>query len=882
MSESVSATFTRLIIAWVSAVARRAAMVLAATILVTATLFYYTATNLTVNTDTTEMISNELPFRRVYKDYKRLFPQYVDNLLVVVEADVPEVAESTAATLAKRMESNTELFNYVFAPASEPHFATNGFLYLEAEELSEVIDRLAGVEPLLANLSEDPSSRGLFEVLGLAIDDLIDGEAVPDGLFDAFDRIAETVEAQLAGQTRFLSWQSLMAGERQTMVATRYFITAQPRMDFSSLQPARAALRDIRRLADQLENETEGAVSIRITGPAAIKTEELTSVTKGAATAGMISLILVAFLLISGLRSLKLVASALITLIVGLIWTASFATMAIGFLNLISVAFAVLFIGLGIDFGIHFCLRYKEEIDRGLDNPAALGETAGGVGIALALCAPTTALAFYAFIPTDYAGLAQLGLISGTGMFIALFTSLTVLPALLSLMPLRRARDKGPIRNLSAAPFIRRHGKPISAIALGLGLVLLLLVPSARFAADPMKLRDPGTESVQALLALFEDPDTTPYTLQVLVPPGGDVAGLAARLEALAEVDRAITLGDLVPADQEQKLGMIDDAAMFLGPVFGDRAPVAPPAAAERRQASSEFEARLDQLVDAGPAPEALASAKALRDTMARFNSAHGGDDDAHAALEHALVRFLPYQLDKLGTLLEADFVEAGNLPVKLGDSYLAADGTRRIEVFPAADARDQANLKRFVRAVQDIAPDVTGNPVQIVESGDIVIGAMRQALLWAGFLIAGLLLLVLRRVRDVILVLVPLALAGVYTVAATVVLGMAFNFANVIVLPLLIGMGVDGGIHLVMRAREDVARETLLTTSTRRAVLLSALTTIGSFGSLATSTHLGTASMGELLMIAITITMFCMLVVLPALMTWFEPGRPEAGADGA
>ncbi|MFQ5533883.1 MAG: MMPL family transporter, partial [Sphingomonadales bacterium] len=562
----------------------------------------------------------------------------------------------------------------------------------------------------------------------------------------------------------------------------------------------------------------------------------------------------------------------------GVIWTASFATVAIGYLNMISVAFAVLFIGLGIDFGIHFCLRYREEIDRGCENEKALRNSAAGAGLALALCAPTTAVAFYAFIPTAYAGLGQLGLISGTGMFIALAASLTVLPALLTVIPVKPKLRTGDVPAPGrAAAWVRRHGRPISGSALVLGLLALPLIGAARFDIDPMRLRDPGTESVQTVMRLFGDPDSSPYTLQILASGDGAAADLARRLEVLPEVDRAVTLASLIPDDQDEKLEMIDEASLFLMPVFETGEPDAPPGVPERRAALADFGAKLMALEEARASPALLVGGRRLLEGLTRFSSKFSDDENAHAALERALFRFLPHQVDKLGKMLEADYISRSNLPEKLRTRYAEPGGQVRIEVFPSDDVSDQDALRQFVRAVQAVVPDVTGPTVQIVEAGDAVVGSMRQATLWAAILITLFLFVVLRRTRDVLLVLAPLALAGLYTVAATVLLGLSFNFANVIVLPLLIGLGVDGGIHLVMRARERSSDAALLETSTPRAVLLSSLTTIGSFGSLAISSHRGTASMGELLMVAIAITLVCMLIILPAMMVWFEsPEDPD------
>jgi predicted RND superfamily exporter protein len=220
---------------------------------------------------------------------------------------------------------------------------------------------------------------------------------------------------------------------------------------------------------------------------------------------------------------------------------------------------------------------------------------------------------------------------------------------------------------------------------------------------------------------------------------------------------------------------------------------------------------------------------------------------------------------------LEARPIRLSDVPDDIRGRYVANDGRLRVRISPRNNVQKEGEMDRFVSAVTAVAPTATDTPVIVLAAADAIIDAIKQAALTALVLISILLLALLRSLRDSLLVFFPLALAGLLTVATAVLLDLPFNFANVIVLPLLMGLGVASGIHLVMRAREEETGVALLGTSTPRAVVFSALTTIGSFGSLAISTHRGTASMGELLTIAIGYTLVCTLVALPALMAWLE-----------
>lgn len=863
------AAYGRLLVRWVDGARQFAVAVVFAVLLATGALGYYTTVNLGINTDTTSLLAEDLPFRVAYKRFKEAFPQFSNVLVIVIDGESPDVAEDAAVALAAELAKREGAFRTVFYPAGEAFFIENGLLYLDLADLEDLSLRLADAQPLLGTLTGDMSLRGLFEVLDLAMEEVNAGDADPARLGIVLDGMARAAEAQIGGRSGLLSWRELMTGRPSKPDERRQFVLVQPAFDYAALQPAGVAIDMVREAVRALGLDGDHGVQVRLTGSAAISHEELESVRDGAGLAGIISLILVSALIVLGLRSLRLVAATLITLVMGLVWTAAFATFAIGSLNLMSVAFAVLFIGLSVDFGIHFALRYREEVSRGLGHDEALRAAGAGVGGALSLCALAAAAGFYAFVPTDYVGLSELGIIAGSGMFIALFANLTLLPAFLTLMPLRGVLGSPGLGFAPAAEIIvRRHHRKVVLGALALGLAALVAAQDARFDFDPMHLQDPTTQSVATALELMRENDDPPYTIDVIRPSLEEAEALAGRLEVLDLVDDAVTLYDLIPGEQDEKLMVIEGMAMFLYPILMLPGDAEPPDDAARRGALTAFQDSLATFAASGDG-----SARRLDAALARLTAA-----DALSELERRLLTTLPKRLERLAGALTAGPVGLSDLPEALVRRYVAADGRARVEVYPAEDITDNDALKRFVAAVREVAPDATGSPVLLLESGRAVVGAMFQASATALALIAALLLIILRSVRYTLLVFTPLILAGLLTVATSAVLGPPFNFANVIVLPLLLGLGVASAIHLVMRAREGETDTPLLGTSTPRAVMFSALTTIGSFGSLMVSGHRGTASMGELLTIAICFTLVSALVVLPALMAWMAPGRRDHG----
>jgi hopanoid biosynthesis associated RND transporter like protein HpnN len=851
----------------VALAARRPLVVLVLAVAVTLSAAYATATRISIRTDTKDMLSEDLAFRRNDAAVRAAFPQLTDVLSIVVEAGTPDAAGEAAVSLARDLAGRPEAFRTVFYPVDEPFFRRNGLLYLDLPALQNLADRLARAQPLLASLSQDMSLRGLAEVMDQALTtDLAPAEQrfLTPILEHMAEAAADVAAARAEGRTaRPIAWAQILDGSVPAPEDLRRFIVVQPVLDYGSMEPAAPAIEVVRARVAALGLDAREGVRVRLTGSPVMLQDELHSVQSGLGLAGLMSFALVSLILALGMRRARLIFPVLATLVMGLIWTAGFAALSVGELNLISVAFAVLFIGLSVDFGIHFALRYQEAAWDSGGSPAAasLRAAALAVGGPLALAALAAAIGFFAFFPTSYRGLSELGLISGAGMFIALVANLTVLPALLSLWPLAPGRQAEPRASAGLGARLQNGILIRPRAVLGLVAVLALgaaaTLPQVRFDDDPFNLRDPDSESMATLIDLMGDSRVQPYSADLLAPDLAQAEALAAELEQLPEVAAAVTLADYVPAEQDAKLGVIEDMSFFLGPVFQEPAVGAPLNFAARQAALASLRASL-----AGAPGELAAPAGRLAATLDSVPP----DAEGLAALEAAWLGGLRARLDDLALALEAGPVAIEDLPDALRARMLAPDGRARVEIQPAEDLRDAEARRRFVDAIEAVAPNVSGAPVTITEAGRAVVRAFLEAAVLALAAIGVLLLLVLRSWRDSALVLAPLLLAALLTLAATVVLGVPFNFANVIALPLLFGLGVAGGIHVVSRARAEGA-ERLSGTSTPRAVLLSALTTIASFGALALSAHRGTASMGILLTVAIGLSLLTTLVVLPALL---------------
>jgi hopanoid biosynthesis associated RND transporter like protein HpnN len=839
---------------------RRAALTVLALLSLALAGGFYAATHLGIDTDIQHMLPSDQPWRQNEAALDRAFPQNNNLLVIVVDGQSGEIADRAARQLADRLRAEPRLFGYVRQPDGGPFFEQNGFMFLPLDELAAVSEQLISAQPLLGSLARDPTLRGLFDALALFVTGVGSDQAAIERLNPTLAAIADAVDAALLGHVEPFSWQELMTGRTPEPRERRRFVLSVPALDFASLERGGRARAEIARVAGELALDPAHGVRLRLTGPVALDDDQFATLREGAVRSTVLSIVLVCAILFAALRSLKLVGAILAALVAGLLLTAAFAAAAIGSLNLISVAFGVLFIGLAVDFGIQFSVRYRDQRHRLGGFAEALSATARTIGPALVLAAGATAFGFLSFVPTPYTGIRELGWIAGVGMLIAILLNFVLLPALLTV--LRPRGEPEPIGFRRAAPvdrFLLRRRRWVIAAAAGLAAVGVALLPQLRFDFDPLNLKDPASESVATARELMRDPTTNPYTAEILAPSLGDAERIAARVAELPEVAQAVTAASFIPDDQEQKLAIVGDLALLLGPtLIPGSSTLPPPSEAQVLAAIAACRDALRQLAADGGDRPAAHLARALDQAAAR-------GDAVVPALREVLMTGLARQIAMLGDLLRAKPLNLESLPGELRDGWIAADGSARVEVFPRGDTQDPAVLTRFVAAVRTVAPGAVGTPVTMQEAGRLISSAFVEAGLIAVVAITGLLAAVLRRLRDVALVIAPLLLAALLTLAVTVLIGMKLNYANIIALPLLFGIGVAFDIYFVMNWRAGETRH--LQSSTARAVVFSALTTMSAFGSLALSRDPGTAQMGELLAISLAATLFCTLFILPALL---------------
>jgi len=813
-----------------------------------------------INTDIEGLISENLPWHQRQIELSEAFPQ--KGIAVVVTAPTAENAELATNQLAQSLAKKPELFPTVGQPDSGDFFERNGLLFEPPADVKKAADGLATAEPLLSTLAGDPSLRGAMSALSLGAEGVEAHKIRLDQLAWPLSLADRTLSDVLSGKPATFSWQELLQGNPLPANQLRHFIEVQPVLDFSQLQPGLRAEQGIQRAAADLDLQNKLGATIGLTGQVPMNDDQFSVIRASAVRDTLTAVLGVLVILWLALHSWKIIVAVFFSLMVGLAATAAIGLAMVGSFNLISIAFFVLFVGLGVDFGIQFGVRYRTERHEHPDLREALRWAARKAGNPLALAAAATAVGFFAFLPTSYRGLSELGLIAGCGMLVAFLCSITLVPAVLALLnPPGEPEAVGFHRLAPLDDFLQRHRIAVIACTILVVLAGTPLLWHLRFDFNPVDLQSPDSPSVVTYRQLQNDPETSGNDAELLTPSLERADATAKHLAALPEVSRTLTLNSFIPADQDQKIAALKGASQRLGAALNPQ-DVQP--APNDQDSITAIQTTADDLTKAagnatGPAAD---SARHVADLLKRLAAADAG---TRARAQAAIVPPLVFDLDRLRKSLAPEAVTIKTLPPNLVRDWLLPDGRARVQALPKGDPNNTEVLRTFATALLRAEPTAAGGAISYYEAAKTVTSAFIEAGVLALAAIAILLLVALRRLTDVLLTLIPLLLAGALTLEISVLDGLALNFANIIALPLLLGVGVAFKIYYIMAWR--AGKTGLLQSTLTRAVVFSAMTTAVAFGSMWASKYPGMSSMGKLMALALMCTMATAVLFQPVLM---------------
>ncbi|HUO12277.1 MAG TPA: MMPL family transporter, partial [Caulobacteraceae bacterium] len=403
----------------------------------------YVVGHFSMNTNTDALLSPDLPYRKSEAAFAKLFPQSDTQVVVVIDAKTPELAEEAAAGLAAKLASDPTMFPSVQRPDGGPYIAQEGLLFAPYDTVKKVHDSLISAGPFLGPMAADPSLRGVMNSLATVLQGVKAGQTSLSQLSTPMSRLADALATLEAGKPAQFSWLGMITGAPDPS-QLRKLILVNPTLDYAALEPGAQASEDIREDAKSLGFDEAHGVRVRLTGPVPLQDEEFGTLAERALPIALAAFAAIVLMLWLAVRSPKVIAAILLTTLVGLASAAALGLVIFGSFNVISIAFIPLFVGLGIDFGIQLSVRYRAEHRVGRSLRQALTDAGQAMGQPLALAASAIAAGFLAFAPTAYHGVSQLGVIAGGGMLIALALNLTLLPALIEILKPKPAPVRSP------------------------------------------------------------------------------------------------------------------------------------------------------------------------------------------------------------------------------------------------------------------------------------------------------------------------------------------------------------------------------------------------------------------------------------------------------
>ena len=902
----------------------------------------YTAQSIKFKTDRADLIDPSATFQKRWQKYTESFGDATD-MVVVVESKKPETIKQVLDNLGDQLKSDPKLFTNVLYKVEPGKLREKGLQYLAPDQLTGGLERLDEYRPVLNGRWDLVRIDGLVPRMDSQLKRLERlGQLENSVLLAHTDRLAASLAATIKDRNDFTNpWPDILPvdprmrdQENQTVYlliddGTMGFVMASPVNTARSFEGATASIDRLRTLIKQAEHQFPSA-RISLTGIPVLENDEMRRSQTDSMMASIISYLGVALILFVGFRGFLHPVLGLLMLIVGMAWSFGYTTAVVGHLNILSVSFVAILIGLGIDFSIHILARYLELRHQGLGLQAALVETSGSVGGGIVTGAVTTSLAFFCATFTEFLGVAELGIIAGGGIMLCALAAFTFLPAIVTLADRNKEPHKLPTPFQARGLRYATLNHPGLVLILSLGLIGYIGYRSFDWSGPVPKplviydhnllhLQAEGLESVEAQKHIFESSDHSLLYAISVADTAEQAREMKRRLEALPTVHHVQELASRLPEHPATKTKLL---------VQG-------------------FNAQLSRVPAEPPAPSPLNPADVGRVLNELCESMKGRTDPASRRIERNLDEFLNTldtmplqeqmmflgefqyrmaysllaQFQAIAAASDPEPVDPSDLPAELKNRFVSPQGQWLLQVYPKDQVWDMEPLEKFVTDIRSVDPEVTGVPLQNFEAAQqikssyeicavyalavIMITLLldfsrKDRLLWnftppmvltvatgfalhsrhipwspglllltyAGFAFATAILIDRRAVRDSLLAILPPAIGMGITFGLLVILDIPLNAANLIILPLILGIGVDNGVHIIHDSRSQADRVYCTTPSTINAIMLTSTTTMVGFGSMMVAAHRGLHSLGAVLTIGVGACLFVSLVTLPAMLT--------------
>jgi hopanoid biosynthesis associated RND transporter like protein HpnN len=879
---------------------------------------WYTVIALEFETSRTALASSHTRYIQLKEDIEKDFGK-IDYIVVVVEPPHFERGKQFVQALAPRLRADAQHFEDVIEKVDVTSLEGKKLLLLSPEELRSLRQRLEDAQDFIVDLSDNPGQVQLLtsinqEISKALVTHLTGGflglststETTSDGeeqsldvsfLAALFTEMEQAIAAPDSYQFRS-PWERFFLKDGEVFSKEGYltsdndrflFVLVDDRVTKSGFVKHAAPLRALRAHIQALHRDFPD-VQVGVTGGTALNNDEMLAAQHDTILATVIALVGVAVLFIVAFRQVWRPLLVVAMLIMAVCWALGFTTLTVGHLNILSVAFAPILIGLGIDFGIHLLARYGEERARDQDFVIALQAAYRHTGPSVAAAALTTALAFYAVILADFRGLVELGFIAGSGMLLCLLASFTVLPALLVLSERHQQVPPGVWKALPRDPLqgLKRFPRTLLSTITLLTLAGVLLLPTPQFDYNLLNLQAQGTESVIWEYRLLEESDRSSWYAINVANSLDELYRKKARFAALPVVDHVASLASVMPADQAIRLPLVKELAPYVKDISGTWDQPEPIDLDELDLLLQKIRFKLQgKATDWDPKKRpSEAELTAAREALLALQERLGTTppETARNALELFQRALMADFADKLALLqrnVDPTPITLTDVPAHLRQRFVSKSGRYLLQVFARENIWEHEPMQDFVTQLQGVDTDIIGPPVVALYSIEQMLRGYTRGGIYALLVIIGIMLLLFRRLKPTLLALLPMLLGGLWTIIGMAVLDLPLNMANMIILPLFLGIAVDDGIHLVHRMLESPEDATSpLARSTGKAIVLTSLTTMVGFGSLLVARHTGVFSLGMLATLAVGCALIATLVMIPLVLHLLPPAPSPSSEE--
>ncbi|MBX3747870.1 MAG: MMPL family transporter [Verrucomicrobiae bacterium] len=858
---------------------------------------FYTVHNLEFSTSRSDLVSEELRYHRIYLEFKREFA-VEDDIVALVESETPEKNRQFIERLGARVEAEPGLFTDVFFRGDLPMLGPKALLFLDEPQLIELRQTLGDYRPFLQRLSGATNLHSLFQVINRQFRS---AQRTPDGdnesllgALPALERIVTQARESLSrpGTPPSPGVTALFGGGPEA--ERRSYLTFDDgRIYLLSLRPAHedltgAAIRRLRELVHETRLEVPG-VNADITGGSVLEQDEMRQAQADTIRATLVALVLIGLVFIYGYHETGRPLKAMLCLLVGLCYSMGYTTLTVGRLNILTITFAPMLVGMAIDFGVHLITRYEEELRHGVLRQLALRKAMINTGQGIFSGALTTAGAFFAMALTDFAGVREMGIITGGGLLVCLIPMMTMLPVLL-LKGRQNVIDRGrgdaepSLRERLELGWIRRP-RLVTFIGLGVSLLCLTQLPRVRFDYDLRNLQSRGLPAVVFEKKLMNSTPRSVLFAAVVASNAPHAVHIESALTNLLTVAEIDSIAPLIARDQDAKLALIAALREDLAPLRFPIPSGLPPNLTELGQTLTFLQAYLGQAAQAleeePDQTHLLHQLRSLRAELGHLRTAisHGDRQRTAAKLAAFETAFFDDLRSTFETLRNQDAsapLRIEDLPAPIRHRFVGQSGKFMLQVYPTLDIWVRSNQAAFIGELRESFPEVTGTPVQLFEYTNLLKQSYQEAALFALAAMAVLVFLQFRSLSAVLLAHVPVLCSAIWLTGLMGLFGVPFNPANIMTLPLVVGIGVTYGVHILTRFAEE-QNPAILARSTGKAVLVSGLTTVAGFASLMLARHQGIVSLGFVMSFGVVAAMLAGLISLPALLVLLRPGPHPA-----